>query len=115
MSKPKATNEEHTIHELLEAEKNADAVVQRAQKEKEKKIADAHEKSIAAHLNGKKKIEQETDEYIAGELKNIEQKKKAILKDYAKQAELFDKNASSSIKKSSLLLLDKLQQSWSEQ
>jgi len=115
MSKHTSTGEEHTIHELLEAEKNADSVVQRAQKEKEKKIADAHEKSIAVHLSGKKNIEQETDAYIAGELKDIEQKKKAILKDYAKQVELLEKNASLSIKKASVLLLDKLQQSWSEQ
>ena len=99
------------IHELLESEKEADALIQRAAKEAEKKIADAREKAIAMYADGKKKIDQGMDSIVADELKKIEKKKKTILERTTKEADILEKNARSSLRKASLILLHEFKRS----
>lgn len=104
-SSKEMSTQESSIHELLEAEKEADALIQRAAKEKERKVADAREKTIAAHAEGKKKIDQEMDAYVAEQLKKIGQKKKIVLERTTKEAEQLEKKARTSLQKASHILL----------
>jgi vacuolar-type H+-ATPase subunit H len=99
-----------TIKAILDAEKKAESIIQKAEKDKEKRIARARQKAITQLTAEKKVKEQEVDKEIANHMRKIEQQKKHIHnKHFALTAALAEK-AEKNISKAVEIVVQKIQE-----